>query len=409
MIIKNIKYTKDKKNVTLSADILFKNGTERNMFFRVNKTHDRLVGKDASPFLASLLLPAMKSGEDITIEGSVPERVLNNTKDIMKVVGKWNIGLKKINIETAISNPKNTNPKFTGCFFTGGVDSFYTYLKNKKSITHFITIHGCDISLNNKEFFSQALKALRKVAYEENKNIIIVESNYREIIEPVLEWEWNLGSALGAVVLFLNPGFKKVYIPSGMKKTQLCPYGTHPDLDPLWSTSKVKIIHDGCEYGRLEKVIHRVSKSSLALRHLRVCCLTLKNKYNCNECFKCIQTKIELYCAGVLDKAETFDRKINLESVKNVYYYTELNFHIFGIEALDYLKKHNLNPALQEAIEISLNRSSNPSFLRRIASLFAHLDKKYNNRRLYTSIFGINDNQDKTFVFKAINRLGLVR
>lgn len=409
MIIKTIKYIKDGKYVTLSADIIFKNGKSHHMFFQVEKTYDKFLTRDASPFLASLLLPAMKLGEDIEIIGQIPQVTIESANKVMKLVRKWNIDLSIIKIKSSPVKYKTTRQKFVGCFFTGGVDSFYTYLKNKKSITHFITIHGCDIALNNKTFFANTIRAIRKIAFDENKKIVVVKSNYREIIEPVLEWEWNLGSALSAAALFLGSGFKKVYIPSGMKKSQLVPYGTHPDLDPLWSTNSLKIIHDGCEYGRLEKVLHKVSKSNLALRHLRVCCITLKNKYNCNECFKCIQTKIELYCAGALQKAETFDRNLNLESVKNVYYYTDLNFHQFGIEAVEYLKKHNMYPELQDAIRISMQNSLRPSFLRRFASLIANLDKKYNNRRIYTAVFSINQNQDKTFIFKTISKLGLVK
>lgn len=409
MIIKNIKYTKDGKYAALSADILFRNGKTHNMFFQVEKTYDRFLISDASPFLASLLLPAMKLGEDIEIIGQISQSTITSAYKVMRLMLGWNIGLSAIKIKSSAAKYKSTRQKFVGCFFTGGVDSFYTYLKNKKSITHFITIHGCDIALSNKTFFAQTIKAIRKIAFDENKKIVIIKSNFREIIEPIIEWEWNLGSALASAALLLGSGFKKVYIPSGMKKSQLVPYGTHPDLDPLWSNSTLKIIHDGCEYGRLEKVLHRVSKSPLALKHLRVCCITLKNKYNCNECFKCIQTKIELYCAGVLNKSETFDHELDVEKIKKVYFYTELNFHVFGEESIRYLKNKNVNPELQDAIKISMNKSLKPSLLRRIAGLIAHWDKKYNSRRIYTAVFGINENQDKTFIFKTINRLGLVR
>lgn len=407
MLITNIKYTKDGKYVTLSADIIFENGKKHNMFFQVDKTYDRFLVRDASPFLSSLLLTAMKTGEDILIDGSVPRRVVSNAEKVMKLISGWKIGLSKIKIKSAPSGSARKNPKYVGCFFTGGVDSFYTYLKNKKSITHLITIHGCDIALSNTTFFAQTIKVIRKIAFEENKKIVMIRSNYREIIEPILEWEWNLGSALAATALLLSSGFKKVYIPSGMKKTQLVPYGTHPDLDPLWSTQTLKLIHDGCEYGRLEKVLKSISKSSLALKYLRVCCHTLKSKYNCNECFKCLQTKIDLYCAGALDKSETFSHSLDTKLVEKIYYNNSLNFNIFGEESLAYLIRKKLNPQLQEAIKTALYKSKNPSLLRKTANVFAYWDKKYNERRIYTQICQITPDHDRTLVFKVIRKLGL--
>lgn len=410
MTIKNISLTSNNTHTTLSADFAFHGEKFRQMFFRVENKYKNFVYADASPFLASLFLPCMKRQENIIIEGSVSKKILKTLPEIMKLVSKkWDVGFKKISVKTTHTSKDTASPKATGSFFTGGVDSFYTYLKNKKDITHFVLIHGCDIPLKNTSFFTKVTHTVKKIVKKEKLGLIIVESNYREIIEPVLEWEWNLGSALGAVGLLLRNGLKSIYIPGGMRWDQLCPYGTHPDLDPLWSAEKFTIIHDGCGYSRLEKVRASISRSPLALKYLRVCCHYIKGQYNCNQCFKCVQTKIELLCAGVLYKAKTFDRTITPPLIKKVYYNNDLNFHLFGEEALTYLKKHNQHPQLQKALEESLQKSKKPSLLRRLSNFISFLDKKYNNRRLYTFVFTMTANQDRTPLFKLISNLGLIK
>lgn len=409
MIINNISLTSSNTRTILSADFAFQGKESRQMFFRVENKYKSFIYADATPFLASLLLVCMKKHENITIEGVISKKILKTLPEIMRVVEKWNVGFKKISVKVSHTSGSSSSPKATGSFFTGGIDSFYSYLKNKKSITHLVLIHGFDIPLKNTNFFSEVINTVKKIIKKEKIDLLIVESNYREIIEPVLEWEWNLGSALGAVGLLLRNGLKNVYIPSGMRWDQLCPYGTHPDLDPLWSAEKFRIIHDGCEYSRLEKMFISVSKSPLALKYLRVCCHTIKNNYNCNQCFKCIQTKIELLCADALHKAKTFDQTITPSLIKKVYYNRSLNYHLFGEEALTYLKKYNRYPQLQKALKESLKESKNPNFLRRLAYFISFIDKKYNHRRIYTYIFRMTANQDRTPLFKLISNLGLVK
>lgn len=413
MTIKNILLTSNNSHTTLSADFAFQGQKFRQMFFRVGNKYKTFIFNDASPFLASLLLPCMKRKENILIEGAVSKKVLNSIPEIMNVVKKWNVGFNKISIKTSSISASASKyikaPDASGSFFTGGVDSFYTYLKNKKNITYFILIHGCDIPLKNKNFFSEVLSNIKIIAKKEKVGLIIVESNYRELIEPFLEWEWNLGSALGAIGLLLRKGLKNTYIPGGMRADQLCPYGSHPDLDPLWSAEKFIIVHDGCEKSRLEKIRYSISKSSLVLKYLRVCCYYLKGHYNCNQCFKCVQTKIELLCANALHKAESFDKILTPSLIQKIYYNNDLNFDLFGQEALEYLKKHNKHQQIQEALKISLRDSKNPNPLRKFSNFIAFLDKKYNNRKLYTLIYAISPSQDRTHLFKLISYLGLVK
>ena len=415
MKINNITRKTGTKHTTLSADITFGAGIKENLYLRVANKYKHFVVSDANPFLAALLLPSMRKKEDLTIEGDVSPKLLTNTRSIMNLVEGWKVGFEKVSVKgkakSGKTSPLNLNLSYSASFFTGGVDSFYTFLKHNKKkdgITHFIFIHGCDIPLENKEFFDDALKSVQIIAKEAGVEVIVVETNMRTILEQHLEWEWELGSALSSVALFLSNGLKKVYIPSGLRSDQLGPYGTHPELDPLFSTEKLEIIHDGCESSRIEKVANSIAKSPLALKYLRVCCQIIKGKYNCNECVKCEQTKMELLCAGALNKAKTLTHTIDVDLVRKAIYNTKLNYNLFPEDILKSLKKQNLEPALQEAVAFSIEKSKHLPLSRRGANLVAEIDKKYLDRRIYKFVFGFTEKEDRTFLYKFLSRTRLI-
>lgn len=408
MVIKDIAINTNNEYITLSANIAFQGEKFRPMFFRVETKYGDFIMPDASPFLSALLLPCMRRGENIVIVGTIPQSLHEALPALMEVVEKWKVGFKKIHVTSAIGPENTNNATAVGCFFSGGVDSFYSYLKHKDAVTHIITIKSWEIP-PDVATTSNGKDNTHAIAEREGLQVITVESNYKEIIEPVLDWEWNLGGNMAAIALMLRNGLKAAFIPSGMRWDQLCPYGTHPDLDPRWTTATLQIFHDGCEYSRLEKVLHVISKSPLALQYLRVCTHNLKDQYNCNKCFKCIVTKMALVCADVLDKAPTFDKTLDLDLVRKVPYKTELGLHIFGEDCLTYLKEHNTHLELQQALEEGLNKSKKHSVLKKIVMYFAMLDKKYNNRRIYMSVFKVSPNHERSLFFKVFANLKLIR
>jgi hypothetical protein len=411
MIISNLLLSQKNKIITLSADVAFKGSKPERMYFSTDLKNSKYIYADYSPFLAAVLLPCMKTGENIEIDGFVSPILLKNTEKIMKLIVRWNIGLKKINIKAQTNSRKitYTKPKKVGVFFSAGVDSFYTYLKNKNKVTDLIFIHGFDIPLNNKLLFKKINNINTRIAKAERLNLITVSTNVADIVEKHLIWDFAHGGALAAVALFLRNELKTIFISGAVKKDKLFPYGTHPELDKLWSSEYQNIIHDGTEYARLEKVMKKVSKSPLALNYLHVCTQNIKGKYNCSKCYKCLITMIELECAGVLGKQNIFNKKLDLKAVKDMYYDYQLLYNIQGEANLSELKRKNINPELQEAIGISLEKSKKPSPMKKITKLIAQFDQRFNNRRIYRMIFSINKNQDRNILFKFLLQRGVFK
>jgi hypothetical protein len=409
MIIDNITTTKTDEYITLSASIQFDGSVPQTMFFSTPLHNEAYIAEDATPFLAAVLLPCMKTGENILIKDSVSKQFLKNAEQIMDLVIDWNIGCRKIIIHADTTKEDGFHADKTSSYFSGGVDSFYTYLKHNHEINDFILVHGFDIPLANTRLYNSVLENIENIAKDEHKHVLSVQTNIADIVERKLVWEFSHGGALAAVALFLRKKIKTAYVAGAVRDDELFPYGTHPQLDPLWSTETLMFKHDGTEYNRSGKILNSIVKSDLALRNLRVCTQNILGSYNCSRCYKCLTTMITLMSVEVQDKASTFHWPINLKYVRNMYYDYSLSYNDQGEANLELIKKTGKNKDLQAAIAYSLEKSKNPGIGRRIYKMIAQFDQNYNNRRLYTAVFGLTQKQDRNLLFKILFRRGILK
>jgi hypothetical protein len=266
----------------------------------------------------------MKRGGDLIIEGRVSRKFYNGMHAIMQEVLRWDIGLKPIEIkaDALVSDPPR--PARSAAFFSGEVDSFYTYLKHKTDpvranrIATFILVSGFDVNRRNVQLWNRTLKNIRSVAETDEVELIVASSNIQDLVEPILLWDYAHGGCLAAVGLFLRGGFHQIYIPSTHSVAEQIPWGSNLALDGHWSTEGTAFIHDGTEATRIQKVISQIARSPLALEHLRVCFANEPDTYNCGKCDKCLRTMINLYVAGVLEKCDTFPHHIDPQLVAAV-------------------------------------------------------------------------------------------
>lgn len=370
MVIKDISVTRNKSGVTLSAMCkLRKIGWDTVYFTLEGSEHHDYLYEDASPFAAALLIPSMKQGEDLIIKGSISEQLYNGMQEIMNVVLKWNIGLKPIEIKAdTLVKDKQTKNAHTASTFSGGVDSFYTYLKHKKDkqkrdrIDTFILVKGFDVDLRNTDLWAVTLKNVRAIAKKEGIELLTVETNARVIMDPIMpRGDYTHGGCLAAVGLTLRSGLRQIYIPSTFSVAEQLPWGSHMDVDGNWSTEKLTFIHDGVEATRLQKIMWQVAESPVALQYLRVCYMNVRSAYNCGKCDKCIRTMTGFYAAGALDKVKTFPHKIDYELVAEGPHVNGDGVYIYHgeLDNLNMLKKNNMDPKLQQALEDKIEKIKN--------------------------------------------------
>ena len=307
-------------------------------------------------FAAPALISCMRQGWNLELDDPVSPRFASGLESIQRIFRNWNPALHYIEIDHTLAAPSQTEASGVGCFFTAGLDSFYTFLKHRDEITDLIFVHGFDIPLEEHALRDMVSKRLREIADAFGKRLIEVETNLRQsFLSPFTKWGREAhGAALASVAHQLSSRLRKTYIASSCAYQDLFPWGTHPALDPHWSTESLEFVHDGCEANRLIKA-ELVSSSAVALQHLRVCFENPGGHYNCGRCEKCIRTMIELSTVGALERCSAFAEPLANERVGKILGGDE-HHRAFYVANLHALERYGGDPGLIDALNTILER-----------------------------------------------------
>jgi hypothetical protein len=251
-------------------------------------------------FVPLALLRAMADRRSLTIAEPISRTLATSLDTIQDIYASWVPALRRV--ATSCSTTERQAAQGVSVFFSGGVDSFYSLLKHRGEIDNLILIHGFDISLADTNTFALAEAQARSAADLFGKRLIVVRTNLHWEQKPNLPCGWGMyhGAALAAIVHALTTCHSKVYIASSFSYADLHPWGSHPLLDPLWSSEAVQIIHDGGET-RVEKLRAMVQYPEM-LSRLRVCWEN-SGELNCGRCEKCLRTMLALRGLGAQSAA----------------------------------------------------------------------------------------------------------
>ena len=303
MKVKDPQVRRQAETVEVSADI---DGFR--LWYRLPATYR--VSPAADPFVAAALLPAMAKGERLEIEPGwrLSPLLLEHLGTLQEIHHNWNPALQIVPVraETAPAVPTNEG---AFSFFSGGVDSIFTFLKRRDDIDHAVFLHGFDFS-EDGDAFRTAVGRNSRFVESFGKTLIPVETNYYAFghshnLSRVL----TQGSTLASVALLL--GFRKAYVPASDHYGRLIPLGSHPLIDPLYSSESVEIVYDGAEARRIEKTVE-IAKCAPALATLTVCVEDMN--VNCGRCVKCLRTMIPLEIMGL--RTPRFPWPLSLSAVR---------------------------------------------------------------------------------------------
>ncbi|MFC9768495.1 hypothetical protein [Rhodococcus jostii] len=305
------------------------------------------------------VLVGMRRGLSVFTDEPVDPVVLTRVEKAQSQLDSWYGDMRTVEVH-ADSSMATESPdgRGIGCFFSGGLDSFYSAIKNSDRITHVIFVHGFDIMLDNVKLFLATVTAMRRAAADLGKPLIEVRTNLRHL-QFLNGVDWSRaghGAVLAHVGLLLSEHVHTVIVPSSCSHTDVDPWGSHPDLDPLWSSTAVRFEHDGIEATRPQKAA-RIAHSPAALDNLHVCWTNYGNDYNCGKCEKCVRTMINLRIAGALARCPVLPDEIPIDVIGR----TRLDHGAkrFAQENLDALRASDINdPALEEALEKAIDPSA---------------------------------------------------
>jgi hypothetical protein len=286
------------------------------LWFDVPVEQESFLSTTGNPWLACLLPMAVTLGEPLEICLPV-DRSLRET--VVGLMHAWRTGYpwrdyQMIEIEADLLEPSHgSNGQRTLSFFTGGVDSFFTVLRhqpdgdaiNRVQIDDLLTVWGFDIPLADGDAFERLVGRNQEIAAVLGHGVVTIATNLRESAWQLTHWgEVGQGAGLAGLALALEHGYSKVLVPSSVGYNLMLPYGTHPFLDQLLSTTTLRIEDDAASFTRQQK-LEALTGSSLAMSNLRVC-WEGKNDRNCGSCEKCLRTMAALELCDSRHLTSTF-------------------------------------------------------------------------------------------------------
>jgi hypothetical protein len=328
VLVSDVKVEETRTGVRLSARLRGGSDLPPSLWFEVPAAFGAGLSARGDPFLPGLLLRALQRPGPIVIEAEISPELLASARRVAALLETWGLPPGRVRGTTVeIQAPVGIAARrgtAVGAFFSGGVDSFYTVLKNinrypvgdSRSLTHLIVLHGFDMHADDGAVFERRAGPLREAATALGKGFLTLRTNLRELLDDD-HFDITHGVVLAGAGHAMAGLFHTLYVASSYPYSELRPWGSHPNLDPLWSSERVDFVHDGSERSRPEKIA-LIARSPVGLRALRVC-LGQGEAYNCGKCEKCVRTMLGLAAHGVLGQAATFPSPLDPDEVERIF------------------------------------------------------------------------------------------
>lgn len=301
--------------------------SDQDIYFETIEKYGEKLSPNPNAFLIGAILPALRHGEKrIYIEDEVCPELKDNLHTVMEWLRLWYHTPDKELIKIESKKQYSAEPApisgRTGMFFSGGVDSLGTLRANHLNyssehpgfIKEGLMIYGQNIESNTDPgTFEKAITNLSAVAADAGLVLIPVYTNVRQLDEDSGFFQKQFhGAIMGATAHAFSKCLDTIIISASddfaslaIQKVKSCkPWGSHPLLDPNYSSGKLRLRHEGLNLSRLDK-IRLIAGWDVALQNIKVCAPNFPGS-NCGKCEKCIRTQLGLLAVGGLDKTSAF-------------------------------------------------------------------------------------------------------
>ena len=327
MKISKFKLFENAENIQATAMVSFEDcdQPEKEVFIKTSKEFSK--GFDATPhsFLVGCLLPALHFGEKrIQIDEKICPFLKEGLETAMHILKNWTNGqYSPLTLEAPTAAGESgtgpDKPPRAGMVMSGGIDSLAALRLNRLNYpsTHpgyvkdGFFLHGFDIGGVVERgmkypVFDRAMTSISKITTDADLSLIPVYTNIRHLCDERDLWlDYFFGAVLAAVAHSFAGLIDLLFIGSSYDIPNLHPCGSHPLLDPEYSSLDLRIRHRDYQLSRIEK-IKIVSQWDAAFQNFRVCLANVPDRLNCGKCEKCVRTMIELTALGLLDKTRAF-------------------------------------------------------------------------------------------------------
>lgn len=341
----------------LSAQLENPRGGRETLWFSVPQEESAAISTSADPFVVATFLLAMSRGRDLRVEGEASPVLLRNLEAAQDYyAASWPAFYRKIAIAADRLGAPETKLPAAMIAFSGGMDCCHTLFRHVKrlgagpfrDIRGALMVHGLDIPLSDREGFARAAAQGRIMTGSLGVPLVEVATNLREL--PLI-WEHAYGPGIACVLhLFARRyGYGLVASSHQVRGNIL---GSHPDVDPLYSSGAFELVHDSA-------YIHKLEKAALlkdwpeAMRHMRVCWEGRDRAANCCRCEKCIRTILIFRANGFLPPC--FSRDVTDEEIRTMRILT-VNLNGTYIPMLALLKERGIRGSWVDALAENVAR-----------------------------------------------------
>jgi hypothetical protein len=326
MRIENIRSEKKEAKARITATVTWEDSDRptREIYFETDEGFAQDLSCNPHSFLVGCIMPAMRHGEErIAIDETICPEVRNGLETAMGWICEWYGPPRKpvrIEAKPGVRPPLPRTGERAGSFLSGGLDSLAILRANRldfpldhpRSIKDCLVVYGFDIgglaagSGQDFETFERAMATLPAVAEDAQVTLIPVFTNVRHLEDDVYFWMYEFhAAALASVAHAFARRLTCMSISSTIGIEKQHAWGSHPVLDPNYSSTDLQVRHEGVRLSRLDKA-KLVAGWDVAVQNLRVCWTNPPGMLNCGKCEKCVRTMTELLIAGKLSHTRAF-------------------------------------------------------------------------------------------------------
>ena len=404
MKITNLRRDKGEGRIRISAAVQWEDCQRPayELFFETEEHLSDYLTLNPDAFLVGCIIPALHYGERrVLVEGSVCPELIQNLKVAIDLLNFWFPSPQRskslvIEADRIESKPNRLNDRKSAFFFSGGIDSFATLRTNRLAFPkdHPMFIHDgllvYGLEQDDPQLFKHVYKSLLAVAKLADIFFIPVYTNVYLVYRPEDKqnhfhlWEYEFGgAALAAVGHAFTNRTSNIYIANTWYLSHLDPWGSHPLLDPYFSSFNLKVIHDGFTQSRFQKT-KLVAGWDAALKNLRVCNkyrLYNENYLNCGKCEKCLRTMLALTALKKYDKTDAFPVKHISQDYAKKHAKPSNDFQVGlykeMVDPLIQAGRQDLSEAIRHNIELYYRRIKKRKLKQTVSSAFNKITGKH--------------------------------
>jgi hypothetical protein len=300
-------------------------GHERSLRYQIPAEFAEMISPRADAALVALLIPAMKTGGDLHVEGPVTDELVYRMQHgYQNMLAAVIPGLRPVRVVARREVSPGVRATGVAAGFSAGVDSYalladhfyHQRVPPSLRVTHLLfnnTGSHDDAGDAARALFMDRYDRAARVADKIGLPIVAVDSNLTEVYAMT---GWNFQQTHtprnASVAFLLQCGFGTWLYASSVSYRWLR-VGTHFDTSstdpmalPLLSTRSLQLESDGGQRSRFDKTL-LIAEIPDTYWSLDVCVVGEPGG-NCSRCFKCLRTMAALEIGGVIDRyAEVFD------------------------------------------------------------------------------------------------------